>query len=188
MRDGDKLVAAFPAPSFRVRFVADFPQPIGTQYFYGEIDRRAVRGRDRRRAHVRFLHEVEALLARGLGAGRKLENALVFTADGPMQPLRWPNEAVRHKVLDLIGDFALLGAWPHAKSSRSRAGTNSTLADDAPYARDCACLLHRRAALAELDIRQIFEILPHRYPMLLVDRILEFEPMVRVARLQEHHL
>ena len=42
--------------------------------------------------------------------------------------------------------------------------------------------------MAELDIRAIFEILPHRYPMLLVDRILEFEPMERVRRLQEHHL
>jgi UDP-3-O-[3-hydroxymyristoyl] N-acetylglucosamine deacetylase len=58
------------------------------------------------------LHEVEALRARGLALGGSLENAIVFAPDGPMQPLRWPNEVVRHKVLDLIGDFALLGAWP----------------------------------------------------------------------------
>ncbi|MBV8118258.1 MAG: UDP-3-O-acyl-N-acetylglucosamine deacetylase, partial [Candidatus Eremiobacteraeota bacterium] len=59
-----------------------------------------------------YLHEVEALRERGLARGGSLDNALVFGPDGPLQPLRWPNEVVRHKVLDLIGDFALLGAWP----------------------------------------------------------------------------
>jgi UDP-3-O-[3-hydroxymyristoyl] N-acetylglucosamine deacetylase len=69
-----------------------------------------------------YLHEVEALLARGLARGGSLENALVFTADGPLQPLRWPNEAVRHKVLDLIGDLALLGAWPRCELIAIKSG------------------------------------------------------------------
>jgi UDP-3-O-[3-hydroxymyristoyl] N-acetylglucosamine deacetylase len=51
-----------------------------------------------------------------------LENALIFAADGPIQPLRWPNEAVRHKVLDLIGDMALLGAWPHCEFVAIKSG------------------------------------------------------------------
>ncbi|HYL27255.1 MAG TPA: UDP-3-O-acyl-N-acetylglucosamine deacetylase, partial [Candidatus Nitrosotalea sp.] len=99
LRSGDRMIAAFPAPAFRVRFVADFPAPIGTQYFDGEI------GAERYSAEIAaartfaYLHEVEALWARGLGRGGSLENALVFTAEGPMQPLRWPDEAVRHKVL-----------------------------------------------------------------------------------------
>lgn len=112
LRDGDRLVAALPAPAFRVRFVADFAMPIGTQYFDGEVDAELY---EREIAGARtfgYLHEVEGLRARGLARGGSLENALVFAPDGPMQPLRWPNEVVRHKVLDLIGDFALLGAWP----------------------------------------------------------------------------
>jgi len=112
LRSGDRLVAAFPAPAFRVRFVADFAPPVGTQYFDGEIEPELY---EREIAGARtfgYLHELEGLRARGLARGASLENALVFTADGPMQPLRWPNEIVRHKVLDLIGDFALLGAWP----------------------------------------------------------------------------
>ncbi len=60
--------------------------------------------------------------ARGLGRGGSLENALVFTPDGPMQPLRWPDEAVRHKVLDLIGDLALLGAWPQCEIVAIKSG------------------------------------------------------------------
>ncbi len=112
VRAADRMVALLPAPAFRVRFVADFPPPIGTQYFDDEIDGTTYR-RDVAAARTfGYLHEVEALRARGLARGGSLENALVFTPEGPMQPLRWANEVVRHKVLDLIGDFALLGAWP----------------------------------------------------------------------------
>jgi UDP-3-O-[3-hydroxymyristoyl] N-acetylglucosamine deacetylase len=112
LRAGDRMIAAFPAAAFRVRFVADFPAPIGTQYYDGEIDAARYRGELAGARTFAFLHEIEALWSRGLGRGGSLENALIFTQDGPMQPLRWPNEAVRHKALDLIGDFALLGAWP----------------------------------------------------------------------------
>jgi UDP-3-O-[3-hydroxymyristoyl] N-acetylglucosamine deacetylase len=122
VRDGDKLVAAFPAPSFRVRFVADFSEPIGTQYFCGEIDPKQYVEEIAGARTFAFMHEVQALLARGLARGGSLENALVFTADGPLQPLRWPNEAVRHKVLDLIGDLALLGAWPHCELIAIKSG------------------------------------------------------------------
>jgi UDP-3-O-[3-hydroxymyristoyl] N-acetylglucosamine deacetylase len=107
VRDGEKMIAAFPSPNFSIRFIADFPPPIGTQYFFGEIDPPRYREEIAAARTFGYLHEVQALLARGLARGGSLENALVFTPDGPMQPLRWPNEAVRHKVL-----VALLGAWP----------------------------------------------------------------------------
>jgi UDP-3-O-[3-hydroxymyristoyl] N-acetylglucosamine deacetylase len=122
LRAADRLIAVVPAPAFRVRFVADFPAPIGTQYFDGEIDAPRYRTEVASARTFAFLHEVEALWARGLGRGGSLDNALVFTPDGPMQPLRWPNEAVRHKVLDLIGDFALLGAWPQCEVVAIKSG------------------------------------------------------------------
>ena len=58
-----------------------------------------------------FLHEVEALRARGLVRGGSLDNAVVYGPDGPINPggLRWPDEVVRHKLLDVLGDLALLG-------------------------------------------------------------------------------
>jgi UDP-3-O-[3-hydroxymyristoyl] N-acetylglucosamine deacetylase len=112
VRSGERMIAVFPSPGFRVRFVADFAPPIGTQYFDGEIDARRYRDEIAGARTFAYLNEVEALWARGLGRGGSLENAVVFAPDGPMQPLRWPDEAVRHKVLDLIGDLSLLGAWP----------------------------------------------------------------------------
>ena len=69
-----------------------------------------------------YVHEVEALLKRGLAKGGTLENALVFAPSGPLQPLRWENEPVRHKVLDLLGDFALLGAWPQCEIIAIKSG------------------------------------------------------------------
>jgi len=112
VRDGDKMVAIVPSDAFRVRFVADFPAPVGTQYYYGAVDAQTYGQEIAAARTFGYLHEVEALRARGLALGGSLDNAIVFAPDGPMQPLRWPNEVVRHKVLDLIGDFALLGAWP----------------------------------------------------------------------------
>jgi UDP-3-O-[3-hydroxymyristoyl] N-acetylglucosamine deacetylase len=122
VRAGDRMIAAFPSESFRVRFVADFPPPIGTQYYDGEIDPQRYRSEIAGARTFAYLHEIEALWARGLGRGGSLENALVFAPDGPVQPLRWPNEAVRHKVLDLVGDFALLGAWPQCEVVAIKSG------------------------------------------------------------------
>ena len=122
VQSGERMVAILPAPAFRVRFVADFPEPIGTQYFYGEIDAKLYREEIAGARTFGYLHEVEALRARGLALGGSLDNALVFAPDGPMQPLRWPNEVVRHKVLDLIGDFCLLGAWPQCEIVAVKSG------------------------------------------------------------------
>lgn len=122
VQDADRLVAVLPAPAFRVRFVADFPEPIGTQYYFGEINATEYREEIAGARTFGYLNEVEALRARGLALGGSLDNALVFAAAGPMQPLRWRNEVVRHKVLDLIGDFALLGAWPQCEIVAIKSG------------------------------------------------------------------
>jgi UDP-3-O-[3-hydroxymyristoyl] N-acetylglucosamine deacetylase len=110
--DGEAVLAVLPSDGFRVRFSVDYAAPIGAQFIDAEI------GPDyfiREIAPARtfgFLHEVEALRGAGLARGGSLDNALVFAPDGPLTPLRWHNEVVRHKVLDLLGDFALLGGWP----------------------------------------------------------------------------
>ena len=122
MSVADRLIAVLPSPSFRVRFVADFPDPIGAQYYDGEIDAKRYHAEIAAARTFGYLHEVEALRARGLARGGNLDNALVFAPDGPLQPLRWRNEVVRHKVLDLIGDFALLGAWPQCEIVAVKSG------------------------------------------------------------------
>ncbi len=109
VRDDGSALVLLPSDALRIRFVADFPQPIGLQYLDVRVDAQSYRGCIAPARTFGYLHEVEALRARGLALGGTLENALVFSPSGPMQELRWPDEVVRHKVLDLLGDIALLG-------------------------------------------------------------------------------
>jgi UDP-3-O-[3-hydroxymyristoyl] N-acetylglucosamine deacetylase len=121
-RDGDKLLAVLPAPAFRVRMTIDFPEPVGAQYVDYDSSAQEYRTAVAPNRTFGFRHEVEALLARGLAMGGSLENAVVFGADGPLAPLRAIDEPVRHKVLDLIGDFALLGAYPQCEVIAIKSG------------------------------------------------------------------
>ena len=122
VRDGDRAVIILPSAQLRVRFLADFAPPIGTQFFDSDITPAVFAQEVAAARTFGYLHEVEALRKRGLAQGGTLENALVFAPDGPMQPMRWENEPVRHKVLDLLGDFALLGAWPQCEILAIKSG------------------------------------------------------------------
>lgn len=121
-RDDDKTLAIIPSLEWRIKFTVDYPPPIGTQYFEGTITPELYLHEIAAARTFGYLHEVEALRARGLAMGGTLDNALVFGPDGPMQPLRWPNEPVRHKVLDMIGDFALLGRYPQCEAVALKSG------------------------------------------------------------------
>jgi UDP-3-O-[3-hydroxymyristoyl] N-acetylglucosamine deacetylase len=110
--DGDAMLVVSPADAVRLRFAVEFAPPVGAQYLDTSLEHGAYAREIAPARTFGYLHEVEALRAAGLARGGSLANALVFAPDGPLTPLRWPNEVVRHKVLDLIGDFALLGAWP----------------------------------------------------------------------------
>lgn len=121
-RDGDKLLVVAPASSFRVRMLVDYPLPIGTQYVETEIAPETYRSEVAPNRTFGFLHEVESLVKRGLAQGGTLENAVVFGPDGPLAPLRSPTEPARHKILDLVGDFALLGAYPQCEVIAVKSG------------------------------------------------------------------
>ena len=121
-RDGDKLLVVAPAASFRVRMLVDYPLPIGTQFVETEITPESYRSEVAPNRTFGFLHEVESLVKRGLAQGGTLENAVVFGPDGPLAPLRSPTEPARHKILDLVGDFALLGAYPQCEVIAIKSG------------------------------------------------------------------
>ena len=122
IRERDKAVIVLPADAFRVRFIADYDAPIGTHYFDNTITPETYRNEIAPARTFTFLRDVEAMRAQGLARGGSLDNALVYDEEGPMQPLLWGNEIVRHKVLDLIGDFALLGAWPRCEVIAIKSG------------------------------------------------------------------
>jgi UDP-3-O-acyl N-acetylglucosamine deacetylase len=122
LRDGGRAIVVLPSNEFRVRVVSDFPSPIGTQYFDAVITPALYRDEIASARTFAFLRDVEGMRARGLARGGSLDNALVYDDDGPMQPLQWPNEVVRHKVLDLIGDLSLLGKWPQCEVIAIKSG------------------------------------------------------------------
>jgi len=127
--------------------------------------------------------EAKALQSMGLGKGATHENTLVVGPDGPVQNrLRFPDEYARHKVLDLVGDLFLLGADIRAHVAAVRTGH----AGNALLVKRLAALVRRDQDLEEgrsrrLDIGEITRILPHRYPFLLVDRVLEIDGFRRAV-------
>jgi UDP-3-O-[3-hydroxymyristoyl] N-acetylglucosamine deacetylase len=112
VREGDKLARLEPADGFEVRFTADFGHPLITnQGFALSISDRSYE-RDVARARTFcFRKDIEQMQAMGLARGGSLENAIVVDEYSILNPegLRWPDEFARHKVLDAIGDLALLG-------------------------------------------------------------------------------
>jgi UDP-3-O-[3-hydroxymyristoyl] N-acetylglucosamine deacetylase len=119
---GESRLIALPSDEFRVVVCVDFPPPVGAQFFAGAIEPESYRDEIAPARTFGYLREVEALRAAGLARGGSLDNALVFAENGPLTPLRWPNEVVRHKVLDLIGDLALLGAFPQGEFVSIKSG------------------------------------------------------------------
>jgi len=111
--DGDKRASLSPAMRFEVAFAIEFPTAvIGRQEIDLAMDEQAFR---RELADCRtfgFLHEVEALRAMGLARGGTMDNCVVIEGDRVLNPegLRRPDEFVRHKALDAIGDLYVLGA------------------------------------------------------------------------------
>jgi UDP-3-O-[3-hydroxymyristoyl] N-acetylglucosamine deacetylase len=111
--DGDKRAALRPADEFEMAFEIRFPSPvIGCQSIDMAMDERTFRKEIADCRTFGFLHEVEALRAMGLARGGSLDNVVVIDGDRVLNPegLRRPDEFVRHKALDAIGDLFVLGA------------------------------------------------------------------------------
>jgi len=132
-----------------------------------------------------FLHDVEQLKALGLIKGGSLENAIVIGDDEILnEELRFQDEFVRHKVLDLLGDLVLLGSPLVAHVLAVKAGHASHIEfvkklrskTEPRQKRQSRKVVHESGDRdGALDINQIREILPHRYPFLLVDRITKMD-------------
>ena len=126
VRDGDRFVRAEPSAHFGFRYEIDFAHPtIGRQSI--EVDRLTPERFAEEIAPARtfgFLQDLKALRREGLSAGASLENTLVFDEAGVVNdaPLRFPDECVRHKAIDLIGDLALLDAPLQAFVTAHKAG------------------------------------------------------------------
>ena len=128
VRDGDKFIGVYPtpdaAPMYSVEYEIDFKHPlIGVQRYEIELTRDLYKTEIAPARTFGFLHEAEQLRKLGLIRGASEENAIVLTRDSVKNgPLRFEDEFIRHKVLDLIGDLALLGHHLLGRVVAHRAG------------------------------------------------------------------
>ncbi len=127
-----------------------------------------------------FLLEAEAkhFQSRGMGSHLGPRDILVINSDGPIKnSFRYPNECVRHKIVDVIGDLALVGRPIKGRIVAYKSGhsLNQQLAKKLYEQAEKAERIEKFGTDAILDIRRIQKILPHRYPFLLVDKVIEIE-------------
>jgi UDP-3-O-[3-hydroxymyristoyl] N-acetylglucosamine deacetylase len=124
LREGNKFIAVYPAENYSVSYTINFPHPlIGKETFSVDLSDGNYLSEIAPARTFGFLHEADAMRQQGLIRGASSANAIVLTQDGLMNPpLRFADEFVRHKVLDLIGDLALLGKQILGNVVADRAG------------------------------------------------------------------
>jgi UDP-3-O-[3-hydroxymyristoyl] N-acetylglucosamine deacetylase len=125
VEQGDRKMSVEPSDSYEIECLIDFPHPfINRQTFNFTLSNGSF-GREIASARTfGFAHEIEMLRKANLTLGGSLENAIVLTRDGMLNenPLRYTDEFVRHKILDIIGDFALLGMPIMGKIKAEKSG------------------------------------------------------------------
>jgi len=125
LEENGKTLAIHPSDSFSIEYEIGFPHPlIGDQKLEIEITPANYASQIAPARTFGFYYEVEQLKASGLIRGGSLENAIVLTETGMLNEtsLRFPDEFVRHKILDLLGDFALIGQSVQGRIVANRAG------------------------------------------------------------------
>src|SRR5690606_10831367 len=183
VEEGDAMVAAFPNQQDEFQVVFDLDYGANSHRIKRQTQSFAFNNgsylHDICRARTYSLREeAQALWERGMCRHLTPKDVLVIGDDGPIDnAYRFDNEPVRHKIVDFLGDLYLIGGEVHGRFVAHRSGHSLNR-------RMCLKILEqaeakRRSELTlrgrELDIRSIQRIMPHRYPMLLVDRVLEVD-------------
>jgi UDP-3-O-[3-hydroxymyristoyl] N-acetylglucosamine deacetylase len=124
LQEGDKFIGVYPGPGYSVSYAIDFPHPsIGSETFEVELSNGQFHREIAAARTFGFKHQEQAMKNMGLIRGANMENVIVLTHDSVLNgPLRYRDEFVRHKVLDLIGDLALLGRRIIGRVIANRAG------------------------------------------------------------------
>lgn len=186
IEEGDAFISAVPAPSFKISYTLHHENNafLKTQYCNLVVEETIFEKEICPSRTFVLADESEQLRASGLGKGADYQNTLVISDKGVIDnALRFQDEFLRHKVLDLIGDLYLLGCPLRAHIVAVKTGhyLNHQLLKKirAQMEREQWAALRpaplAKGATGELDIEMIKRILPHRYPFLLVDKIIELE-------------
>ena len=175
--DGESVYEGSPAEHLELDVTIDFPhEMIGRQRYAARMSPELF---ERELGWARtfgFVREVEPLRARGLIKGASTRNAVVLDDHGVVEnELRSPDEFVRHKMMDCVGDLALVGARVKARVVAHKPSHRGTVL----FVRAMQASLSRETQV--LGIEEIMKVLPHRYPFLLVDRVVEIDEGKRIV-------
>jgi UDP-3-O-[3-hydroxymyristoyl] N-acetylglucosamine deacetylase/3-hydroxyacyl-[acyl-carrier-protein] dehydratase len=202
-QQGETEMAIFPSDVFKITCTSSDKQGRFTQFYSTEVTPKTW---ERELAHARtfcFFEEIEYLIKNGLIRGGSLENAVVVRDDAVLttEPLRYANEFVRHKMLDIVGDLSLAGIpiRGHVMAVKPSHSANCELArlivnqikkpktaaqtfapppPEEPKAKPVPTKADAMATLQDgdkLDNVQVMKILPHRYPFLMIDKVIKIE-------------
>jgi len=177
------LITIVPCKTFRVSVTNVGPDGRFTQFFSTEVTPETYEKEISAARTFVYYEDVKPLLEKGLIKGGSLESAVVIRGNEVMskEAMRFSNEFARHKALDLIGDLILSGKriLGHVIAVKPGHGPNTKMAGTlkTEYSRMRSMVPPVSIPKGEnvLDINDVLKILPHRYPFLLVDRIVDFE-------------
>jgi UDP-3-O-[3-hydroxymyristoyl] N-acetylglucosamine deacetylase / 3-hydroxyacyl-[acyl-carrier-protein] dehydratase len=191
---GETVMTLFPDEVFKITCTSSDRAGRFTQFYSVEL---SPKNWEKELAHARtfcFFEEIEYLIKNGLIRGGSLENAVVIRDDAVLttEPLRYPDEFVRHKMLDIVGDLALLGRPVHGHlvavkpSHAANCELVRRLATQIRRPETFAPPPSRPASSADdlsqlapqdgaMDTEGVLRLLPHRYPFLMVDRVIKVD-------------
>ncbi|MEM7227796.1 MAG: UDP-3-O-acyl-N-acetylglucosamine deacetylase [Planctomycetota bacterium] len=183
VEDGDSMIAAFPTEDDAMQVIYDLDYGPNNHRIKRQtqtyISRHGTYTEEVARARTFSLHEeAQALWDRGMCRHLTPRDVLVIGDDGPIDnDYRYDNEPVRHKVLDMIGDLYLVGCEVHGRFVAHKSGheLNRRMAMRIIEQSENEQRLGAVRDGRKIDIRSIQRIMPHRYPMLLVDRVIEID-------------
>jgi UDP-3-O-[3-hydroxymyristoyl] N-acetylglucosamine deacetylase/3-hydroxyacyl-[acyl-carrier-protein] dehydratase len=186
---GNSSIIALPHDGLKISCTSADDRGVHTQHLSLAIDPETYTSQVAPARTFTFYEEIEELLKMGKIRGGTLDCAVVIKGDKVIskEPLRFKDEFVRHKILDIIGDVSLLGLplKAHIVATRPGHAINAELTkllyERLQESRKGGGAKRKAAGrtpppdVTELDIRGILDTIPHRYPFLMIDRIVEFK-------------
>jgi UDP-3-O-[3-hydroxymyristoyl] N-acetylglucosamine deacetylase / 3-hydroxyacyl-[acyl-carrier-protein] dehydratase len=184
--EGNRSIIALPYDGLKITCTSADDRGVHTQHLSLDIDPETYAAQIAPARTFTFYEDIEELLKLGKIQGGSLDSAIVIKGDKILskEPLRFKDEFVRHKILDIIGDITLLGVPlkahivavrpGHALNARLTAAISEKMLaakHGKKPAKDAVKIVPKDAS--SLDIRQILDLLPHRYPFIMIDRVTE---------------
>jgi len=188
--EGDSELVAWPSDddTLTIRYELDYGSgPIGRQAYTLRLAPADYLAEIAPSRTFLLQSEAEQFRAAGMGEHLTYKDILVFGSDGPIEnALRYPDECVRHKVLDLIGDLMLLGRFIAGNIFAKRSGhaLNHALVRRLIQVGATRKAGGQAPGEPAYDIRQVQRILPHRYPLLMIDRVVELQGSERAVAIK----